>query len=1286
MKVQKSREMSNHAKQSRKLRSISKANGKKNNSRVLLKTPPKKSPAKQTLNSEKKCLRQLYRNSQSKRSNDLEEKIESNEKKKPSDKFIFPECFVSITPINLENLSKYSNKRTSNDTFGIEERYPQRKKKKNADCCASQYIGPFDSDFIHNIRPNNYLEKKQELKNKNFKVIDYEAPRSFKRFKIIMQRLNPDIIRHFSKISGENIRLLLYFIYDKSLKYVSETELMGPNMNYRILVAQRKLNSTLKRRIYNFIHKTAEINLRRVNKDLKYIDLTEIEDLIYTLLEKYITKNTTKIKNNDSNKNGCKNNISDIKGPCHSHNIRLEFDGFDVYDVDVNDASYEDVLKLRQEFTVKDKINDIMDALWTNDALKESLNSYISMKNNLPEQLGNCPNEIQIVNELYDDKLKNREIDKLNLSNENETFNTDNSAKRIEDTNKNENKIVIDIEKNQSNNIEISSKKNMLTELIHSKLEKVRPVNDDLSNREGNSSGFDCSMKEKEIQISKAVNIDIKNKKSDTIEIPDKNNKTLTESNDVKIKSTRQDEINGSKNEQKSVEMCKTNSSAQNTKPDILDQPFWTNNTNNDKSNTADCLQRKKAIIPLVKNIQNNKLEIFDGSNVGIEVIESNKNKMNENDSDNNLILQYLKAFRFGISVFGTNKKNKIAKTSTISVFENNKKKITTNLIEIEFLRKNIINGRKVIFFNFIMEKPSMEFLSLFFEEIHFNQNINIHELYKMAMISYKFKDFSEEIEMNIFDFGLRIIAIRLHIKKFNPKLTGHAFYLKMLKFYQACDFTDLIFKLHKQIIPFFYQCLSAKTKKDWFRINGKCLSINDEENTNKQLLLQEKTSFVIKNITMELNDDYFDNLKKLPEDANIQINENVMIVAPKSDIDFIDLTDDSNDSLKFLDNSSKGYVEKLMIEILKKNNSFFKFLSMCSDSLKLISQLTKSGITTISDELIQSNSLNFVNIYINWVDNEMLNHDKFDLFSTEILKKMTDYIKAKDNLDESIIKSKKIIESEINQSLEKLYAYPCFMKEKDNDNIGYSNNGNRPTIKIKNDLLNKICSSQSDDIMNSDYIGENTDISFDIHSLVQSEDQIIETSIEMEETDTSNINVSSIMDELSTINVFDDLNNMNVVVSSNSDYNINNDFIQFRMDDDCPFSSDIFFENSIVGEGVIDVDCEDILASDLPNMADDLLASTSHYNVDDSTFNEIILSNNFDISILDPQQSVNQMLAVNLNLHEVKQDEATSLDSICEQINSYAVDEITAAGDIDIPMVDDMPIGFDNAGVLLPS
>lgn len=409
---------------------------------------------------------------------------------------------------------------------------------------------------------------------------------------------------------------------------------------------------------------------------------------------------------------------------------------------------------------------------------------------------------------------------------------------------------------------------------------------------------------------------------------------------------------------------------------------------------------------------------------------------------------------------------------------------------------------------------------------------------------------------------------------------------------------------------------------------------------SSEQSIRHSKISHFLRDIKVRLlatEDNKYD-IETLMDQEDGRINDISVLLAKDFNIDFIDLT--NNDEILpsyYLNNKTKKNMCDIMIRIMKTNYSFFKFRNLCNDSVEIKAELIKAGLPIALEDIVGLDIVPFVRIYLKWFDDEYSKSMQFDGLGIAILKTMISFLKE---TNPTTIHLATIV---INNSLSTLYSYRFdtfskpsqpFKMNLTTDNVS-ENNCNDEAEKVNNST-----SLVVDDLQLC--------VKTDLTDIIDN-DRIL-----------NNIKVKSrAISSSGIVNLIDDT------------YNIN-------------------YDHEIV---MCDISKFNYLGMFRPNRFKnvDYFNKKDHSSVDFMEFDvsKSIPDNNiYDDVIMD--QSVNQILDINLNFHDFKTEEESSLLSACEQLLNISIPEITIPNnDLDVNDKSssniDLPLSFDNAGTLLP-
>lgn len=412
-----------------------------------------------------------------------------------------------------------------------------------------------------------------------------------------------------------------------------------------------------------------------------------------------------------------------------------------------------------------------------------------------------------------------------------------------------------------------------------------------------------------------------------------------------------------------------------------------------------------------------------------------------------------------------------------------------------------------------------------------------------------------------------------------------------------------------------------------------------------------------------------YHNTKKVVEDKNnLIMNSSVSRFNANEktvDLTFESKNGNSDNIMYYLDNTSNEDVCKMMLDIVKKTYTYSEFLMALDDSIILQSELNKYNLKLPIDyNNMKLNVMNFIEIYVKWFENDCTSREKcYDKYPVALLKSMISYIVEDSGTAGNISTAKKAIQTLINNfSKEKL-----FKQWHNRSNVSMSIDNNNASIKGIQEFQTK---EYSNTVINSTGI-----------------------------VDSNNVRLSSISnDEPNTLNLFDDINNLNDLVPQVSHCNyVDNSFNHFEM-------SNLRSDESNLYEDISDVEedprltYDNTLNNNLSNISDDLMINV---NVDYSSldfndvcpFDKISTNNTYDSMIhpvdtsytnnSDNPDMINKMLDLNLtSSHISKIEEERLLMSVCDQSVGNVNDNL-CVDDLEISTTDDFFSGFDNAGTL---
>lgn len=430
--------------------------------------------------------------------------------------------------------------------------------------------------------------------------------------------------------------------------------------------------------------------------------------------------------------------------------------------------------------------------------------------------------------------------------------------------------------------------------------------------------------------------------------------------------------------------------------------------------------------------------------------------------------------------------------------------------------------------------------------------------------------------------------------------------------------------------------------------------------------------------LTIVLNkESLFENLCNEQKGKDVFINElsleytNINIPSSSANIDKISThvpeklitenLDLKNTSCFIKKNSSNAEICKTMINIIKSDESNLLSWEKCNNFKKFKSKLLQVGLTLPIEEGNTLHGAKFIQMYASWFCKEYFRGEHLYKFAISILKNIAIHI----NTVGECINSN--IDMAIDYALIILYHDPCFAKV-------YKSyiNAKNPKCSTSSKFENS-----SDDKNHSDYKDCNKK---GIEEVVNIEPDV---NVETNTIDADNVGMSSVISEVSTSNVFDELNNIQVNGSETSNpqclnYNSKNDFIHDfskLLSENGDGASNNLFEN-------IDVDENNLFNIDFINV-DDSNCNSLQFN-EANPFDDFPITKLFDDNIPLETHSVNDMLEINLQFQQDKNTEEVSLISSCDELVNYAVSDEISLEDLNMAAVSD-EYGFDNAGVLLP-
>ncbi|CAH1733270.1 unnamed protein product [Aphis gossypii] len=364
-----------------------------------------------------------------------------------------------------------------------------------------------------------------------------------------------------------------------------------------------------------------------------------------------------------------------------------------------------------------------------------------------------------------------------------------------------------------------------------------------------------------------------------------------------------------------------------------------------------------------------------------------------------------------------------------------------------------------------------------------------------------------------------------------------------------------------------------------------------------------------------------------------------------------LDLT---NTSCCIKKNSSNAEICKSMINILKSDNSSLLSWEECNNFNKFKSKLLQVGLPLPIEKDNTMYGAKFIELYVRWFCEEYLRGDQFYKLAISILKNIVIQINTVDEVDMAI-----------DNALIILYQDPCFAKV-------YKSYINAKNPKC---LTSSKFENSSNDKNHSDYK--------DCNKRGIEEVNIEPVNVKTNTIDADNVEMSSVISEVSTSNVFDELNNIQVNGSEASNpqclnYNSKNDFIHDfskLLSENGDGASNNLFEN-------IDVDENNLFNTGFINI-DDSNCNPLQFN-EANPFDDFTITKLFDDNIPLETHSVNDMLEINLQFQQDKNTEEVSLISSCDELVNYAVSDEISLEDLNMAAVS-YEYGFDNAGVLSP-
>jgi len=380
--------------------------------------------------------------------------------------------------------------------------------------------------------------------------------------------------------------------------------------------------------------------------------------------------------------------------------------------------------------------------------------------------------------------------------------------------------------------------------------------------------------------------------------------------------------------------------------------------------------------------------------------------------------------------------------------------------------------------------------------------------------------------------------------------------------------------------------------------------------------------------------------------------NINIPHVSEKLITGHLDLT---NTSCCIKKNSSNAEICKSMINILKSDDSSLLSWEECNNFNKFKSKLLQVGLTLPIEKDNTVYGAKFIELYVRWFCEEYLRGDQFYKLAISILKNIVIHINTVDEVDMAI-----------DNALIILYQDPCFAKV-------YESYINAKNPKC---LTSSKFENSSNDKNHSDYKDCNK----------RGIDEVnIEPVVNVKKNtiDDDNVEMSSVISEVSTSNVFDELNNVQVNGSEASNpqclnYNSKNDYIHDfskLLSENGDGASNNLFEN-------IDVDENNLFNTGFINI-DDSNCNPLQFN-EANPFDDFTITKLFDDNIPLETHSVNDMLEINLQFQQDKNTEEVSLISSCDELVNYAVSDEISLEDLNMAAVSN-EYGFDNAGVLSP-